>query len=131
MPTILIVSPDPETAEMVTLAFELDGWKLIAATPPGNSAVGVSADVSLIDLPDRHALSEHARDEKGRDRARKKTLVLLPRGMTAEEGRRVLGDANLFVRRPFELTNLVARAHELAADCPRAAAKKKRPRRRS
>jgi hypothetical protein len=122
MPTILIASPDPETTQLATLAFELDGWDVEVEYRPVLVKAGTPAEVVLLDIPELERTAEATEMRKASGQGAK-SIVILPRGMGSEKVRRSFGEADRFVRRPFEIMSIVRLARELASVSPAAARK--------
>ncbi len=113
MQKALIVSPDPQTARMLTLALELEGWETRqSAEPSASMAHGV--DAIILDLIEgEHEVKAAAKGMDAAVKAGAKTVVILPRGYDREKAARQLSRAALIIARPFHLTNLVKQATEL------------------
>ncbi len=112
MRKVLIISPDPETGRMLTLAFELAGWEVEQATGVRDAKAN-GAKLVVLDMVEgaggfRKALT--ASSFKGA-----KVVALAPRGEKEEDVRERLARANLVVRRPFELVGLVRMADGLVS----------------
>ncbi|MFA4875412.1 MAG: hypothetical protein WC690_08750 [bacterium] len=118
MRSILIVSPEPESARMLSLAFELDGWTAHEATSVEDARGIKDANTVIIDAIE--GASELKKTEQWKSLAHAcgtvgRPIVILPRGMEEAEARRKIGDACLLVRRPYELIHLVKLADDQAA----------------
>lgn len=109
----LIVSPDPETATMLTLALELEGWEAGHTTEPSDS-MAHSVDAVVLDLVEGlHELKSAEKNLSVFGDGPKK-VVLLPRGCDRQRAEKQIASADLLITRPFHLTNLVKQLLTLA-----------------
>lgn len=109
----LIVSPDPQTARMLTLALELEGWETSQSTEPSASMTR-GMDAIILDLVEgEHEVKAAAKGLETAVKAGAKAVVILPRGYDREKAAKQLSRANLIITRPFHLTTLVKQAIEL------------------
>ena len=113
MKTILIVSPDPETSRMLTLAFELDGWKVRTAATIDSASKSVSADLILFDMAE--GSNAFKKDDFTKVPSKARVMVIPPRGMDEEDVKQVAPNADLVMPKPFELMHLVRTAGEMTA----------------
>ncbi len=107
-----IISPDPEGARMLALAFELHGWEVgLAAELQQLSRLPRREEVALtlLDLADAAAARQPAFRREG---IPGRFIVIAPHGMSEEESRRRYAFADLVVRRPYELLSLVKLAEQ-------------------
>jgi len=114
MPRMLVVSPDPQTARMLSLAFELEGWETDSSAdmPEGGSG---ALDVIVYDFVEGgRLLKETASKLADMGGKGTKRIALLPRGLRRDKAAKHLGFADLIVARPFKLTRLVQQIRELA-----------------
>jgi len=114
MRRILIISPDPETARMLDLRFDLDGYT-VETTLDMKEARNVARrnpyHVFLLDMieTDRSQMKEvqelakYARANRGIQ-----TIVLLPRGQRDLKLKKPGWKPDLIIKKPYELGQLVA-----------------------
>jgi hypothetical protein len=108
MRSIAIVTPDPEAGEVLSLAFELDGWQ--AAVSSSRGAAGAKADLVLFDMGEGADESE-LRSLAGAHMAKGRLILILPRGcLSAKMASQAAGAT--CIPRPYELTHLVRMAAE-------------------
>jgi len=128
MPYVLMITPDPETARLISLRLELDGYAVNSAID-ADEAVSIARnreyDFLLLDLvgADTNRKSEADGIKKLlRSVCRSATsIVLLPRGQM-DLDRKAIGFApNATIRRPFELNALTEILNEMRK------AKRKKP----
>lgn len=103
MPNVLIISPDPETRRALELALELKG----VSVTRGNA---VSADAVVIDLVGEDHLKWKnllAVSKKNAALRGAKTVVVLPHGSFTPKILQTLDYADLIVKRPFELFDVI------------------------
>ena len=112
MMRILIVSPDPENARMLSLAFELEGWETNQSSTLPEGALN-GTDAVVMDLVEGEREARAAAKRIGRV-AGPTTAVVLPRGYGRERAADQFRSVDLIVPRPFELTRLVQQITELA-----------------
>lgn len=134
MRRMVIISPDPEGARMLALAFDLHGWEVGLAADlqqlqhlPRRK----DAELNLIDLVDASAARQPG---LRREAVAGRLIVIAPHGMSGEEAQRRYGFADRIVQRPYELMSLVKLAEEppvLPPRPPRTSPKWKKPARRA
>ncbi len=111
MKTILIISPDPQTNRMLTLAFELDGWRVFAVTTAESASPSHRPDIILYDAVESIANFKKINFSKLQSKA--KIMVIPPRGMNEEDIQQKLPNVDFVTHRPFELKHLVRAAGEI------------------
>lgn len=112
MPRMVIISPEPESARMLALAFDLHGFEVGLAANlqelrrlPRHEEV----ELTLLDLIDA---ADARQPGLKRGQIPGRLIVIAPHGMTEEEARRRYVFADLVVRRPYELLSLVNLAEQ-------------------
>jgi hypothetical protein len=114
MPRMLVVSPDPQTARMLSLAFELEGWETDSSVEMPKGVAG-RIDAIVYDFVEGDRRMKAAASElEGAGGKGAKRIAILPRGLRREKAQRHLGGADLIVSRPFDLASLVRSVAELA-----------------
>lgn len=110
MPNVLIISPDPETRRAIELALELKGVSVTG----GNA---VSADAVVIDLVGE----DHSKwgnllavSKKNAALRGAKTAVILPHGSFTPKVLQTLDRADLIIKRPFELLDMIEKISSMA-----------------
>ncbi len=117
MRSVLIVSPEPESARVLSLAFELDGWTAREISSFDHPEQLKGANVVIFDAIEGGSELRNADQwnmivrECGKNCA---LIIILPRGAMEADTRRRIGDGPILVRRPFELLQLVKSAGEHA-----------------
>ncbi|MFH1830027.1 MAG: hypothetical protein ABH871_04540 [Pseudomonadota bacterium] len=111
MKKIIIISPDPEMRRMLTLAFELDGWKVKTAATIDSTSKSGKADLILFDMAEGSKAFKKDDFEKAPSKA--KVVVIPPRGMVEKDIKQEAPNADLIIPRPFELMHLVRTASEM------------------
>lgn len=108
MHKIMIVSPDPDTRRMLELAFDLNGFA--ASTAMDIPKSGIDVDLLLLDLikEEKKTKPTLSRISDTRNRVKgSKLVLLLPRGRGAEEPAKWQENADMVVKKPYELLGLV------------------------
>lgn len=125
MPSVLIISPDPEARRMLQLAFELEGLLSHTAIDAGEAkALAPQADGIILDMVDGSAPQwEEAR------RVIKlgvtPTTFLLPRGWDERKAPKATAPADLLVRKPYELLGIIRQVKGMVEARKRPQKKKK------
>lgn len=134
MPDILIISPDPETRRMLEIAFELADASVKSQVNKNFLNKGAArADVVVIDLigdgyprwPDYFSALK-----KAPALSNAKTAAILPRSPNNSKASKYLGGADLIIKRPFELFDMVKRVTGLTKSGPIKPQKKIPPKKR-
>lgn len=113
MQKALIVSPDPQTARMLTLALELEGWETKQSAEI-SAPMTRGVDAIILDLIEgEHEIKAAAKGMDAAVKAGAKAVVILPRGYDREKAAKQLSRAALIIARPFHLTSLVEHLLEL------------------
>ena len=113
MKRILIITPDPEAARTLELAFELDGWEVAHSATVKGAHAGKTNLVLLDMVEGAHAF------EKEIDKATFKgmrIMAIAPRGKREKAVKEGLPMTDLVLKRPYELTHLVKTAGELIGE---------------
>ena len=83
MKTILIISPDPQTNRMLSLAFELDGWEVSATTSADSLSGSHKPDIILYDAVE--GAGDFKKDNFAKLQSKAKVMIIPPRGMDEED----------------------------------------------
>lgn len=111
MKTILIISPDPQANRMLSLAFELEGWQVFAATTADSASPSHRPDIILYDAAE--GAGSFKKENFLRLKSKAKVMLISPRGMNEEDIHQKLPNVDFVTHRPFELMNLVRAAGEI------------------
>lgn len=131
MPDILIISPDPETRRMLEIAFELADASVKSQVNKNFLNKGAArADAVVIDLigeghsrwPDYFSALK-----KAPALSNAKTAAILPRSPDNSKASKYLDGADLIIKRPFELFDVVDKVTELAKNTEPRTQKKNPP----
>jgi DNA-binding response OmpR family regulator len=112
MKSILIISPDPQTNKMLSLAFELDGWEVSAATSADITST-TKSDIILYDAVE--GIRGMKKDDFSKLQTKAKIMIIPPRGMDEEDIKKKLPNVDFVSRRPFELMHLIRTATEIVS----------------
>lgn len=110
MQSILIVSPDPENARMLSLAFELRGWQPHTMASLAELSKGENANVMIVDVVENWSKFKNSGEWKTITRTVEsgcRTIVILPRGTSEKNAGKSAGATPIFLRRPYELIHLL------------------------
>lgn len=116
MPSVLIVSPDPQTKRMFQLGLELEGLCVQTASGLEGMGRGDRFDAILLDAAeDSDELWKMLRalSAKAKSAPATSTVLLLPRGEKPSGAPRGIR-ADFVVRRPFELLSAIQMIRALA-----------------
>ena len=109
MPTILTVSPDPETRRMLGLGFELKGFDIISEVDvQGARHSATGAEIMLLDMVDASQWNEaEAAARLAQTSGCALAALLLPRGFQGDPPTGIRKGFGLIVRKPYELMDLI------------------------
>lgn len=117
MKSILIVSPDPETASILRLRLELEGYKVVSAIDKEETLEQAGKDspcLAVIDMinSDEEETRETSQIISALHKKKIKTAVLLPR---MKENSRVfsLPKSDIVVRKPYNIETLAKQLRNL------------------